>query len=177
MDRIDQLKNGKYEIIDYKSGQRIYDEETLRDASRGYGLQAGLYYELCREAWRDRVDRFIFNYLYKKQMLTDYLFETLVEKMDGGIIEKAYETGYEPPSREQADEIKKKITEKIKSACSGKIGAKLLRKIIAEKEEERLRTVILKIGFLIPTRNISLPLCRHRQGLAAAGEGIYRENK
>ncbi len=145
LDRLDQRPDGAYEIIDYKTGQRIYTEDTLKDSSRGYGLQAGLYYEMCREAWRGRVDRFVFKYLQKRQSLTEHLMTQWMDRVRDAA-RLALGAGAAGAQTPDAADLAKTLAEEADRAIREKLPDKLTKKVIAEFRENRVRDATKKIS-------------------------------
>lgn len=143
LDRLDQRPDGAYEIVDYKTGQRIHNEDTLKDASRGYGLQAGLYYEMCREAWHDRVDRFIFKYIQKRQSILEYLVGQWVDRAHAAAI--AGLAGEKSPAMPDAPGLSASTEEILNKSLRDKLEEKLVKKVMMEEEETRVRGEIRKI--------------------------------
>ena len=145
IDRIDQRPDGSYQIIDYKTGERIYDQTTLKDASRGYGLQAGLYYEMSREAWRDRVSSFVFRYLQKKQSMLDHLLESWMEQILAAS-RQALAGNASGAARPERALMRERMIAKLDENIRDKLREKLLAKFAAEREEERIRGELKKIS-------------------------------
>lgn len=144
LDRLDQRPDGCYEVVDYKTGQRIYDEETLRDASRGSGLQAGLYYEMCRASWRDRMDRFVFRYLQKREEILDHVVGRWVDDVHAAALD-GLAAGAAAAALPDAAALRAGAASAVGEALFRKLEDKIFKKIAFEREEDRLRGAIRKI--------------------------------
>lgn len=136
IDRIDQLPNGDYRIIDYKTGKRIFDEDALRDVTRGPGLQAALYYAICRESWRDRVGSFVFKYLYRQQDLLDSIAQGLVRTIDARL---ATATPREPAPAAPLEQVMLDMTDALMRGYDQSMVWRPLRRLISDREGDAIR--------------------------------------
>lgn len=93
LDRVDEMEDGSYEIIDYKTGERELD-----DASAAQDIQARLYLVLTNQVWPGKVRRFTFYYLssgnrvsveYNTEMEKDLIAQ--VQEAGEGIGDGAFE--------------------------------------------------------------------------------------
>ncbi|OGH56434.1 MAG: hypothetical protein A3I06_05940 [Candidatus Lindowbacteria bacterium RIFCSPLOWO2_02_FULL_62_12] len=99
---------------------------------------------MCRSAWRDRVDRFIFKYLQKRQTLMEHLASEWIDTVVGaarGALSSAPESAI--PGGAAVDPAA--LTATALHAVRDKLEEKLLKKVLAECEEERVRKEVRKI--------------------------------
>ncbi len=92
IDRIEKTPEGELEIVDYKTGQRLMDEEAIK---LGSSTQAVIYTMMSERKWKKKLKNFYFYFLSHRKKIPCNPRPEIIEETKDKIIETEHNIHYE----------------------------------------------------------------------------------